>query len=293
LSQTVNFNKENVKAILGMIETTSDDLSINKSDFDSVDKTALEERRTFPAGDDTNAELEIVHYLEGGILNGIQPLPSNTEVKLSFDRAKAAMAFLYSKDVAPFPTDLDNEVIDLLDPYLEVEYITSPYLRNYQSQIVDRPLTIMYDDCNVYLKSIQKGISTIRVDNLMGGLAPDYLYAGFIRTDALGGDFKLSSTCFAMLPIEYTNLTMNGMSVQGFPISSSYAFPLKLFCKFNETNGKTKKTMAGGSLTFQEWCWTSSLISHKFEGEQTNEGWMSFDLKLSSPTTQEYTMGES
>ena len=146
-----------------MIETTSDDLSINKSDFDSVDKTALEERRTFPAGDDTNAELEIVHYLEGGILNGIQPLPSNTEVKLSFDRAKAAMAFLYSKDVAPFPTDLDNEVIDLLDPYLEVEYITSPYLRNYQSQIVDRPLTIMYDDCNVYLKSIQNAISSFPI----------------------------------------------------------------------------------------------------------------------------------
>ena len=46
-------------------------------------------------------------------------------------------------------------------------------------------------------------------------------------------------------------------------------------------------------MTFQEWCWTSSLISHKFEGEQTNEGWMGFEIKLSSPTAHEYTMGES
>ena len=275
-----------------MVETTADDLSMHRNDFINIDDTALDQRKIFPSGDDTTAELEIVHYLEGGILNSIQPLPSNTEIKLSFDRAKAEIALLYAENEEPFPDDLDNSVIQLIDPYLEVEYVTSPYLRNYHSQIIDRPVTIMYDDCDVYLKSIQKGVSQIRMDNIMGGLTPDYFYAGFVQTNALNGSFELSATCFSMLPIEYANLTMNGMFVQGFPISSNYKYPVKLFCKFNETNGKSKKTIGGGAITFAHWANTSSMISHKFEGEQTNEGWLGLDIKLTTPSEHDYTMGE-
>ena len=34
------------------------------------------------------------------------------------------------------------------------------------------------------------------------------------------------------------------------------------------------------------------LISHHFEGEQTNEGWIGFETKFAVPTEVDYTFGE-
>ena len=252
-------------------------------------------RKQFPMTLDNTNLVEVVHYLEGGILNSQQPLPSNSEVKLTFDRAKANMSLLYGEetysDISTIPTDLDGETLELEDPYLVVEYVTSPYLRNFHSQIIDRPITMMYDDCNIYMKSLSAGSTMIRADNLMGGLAPDYLFAGFILTDALNGSFNLSSTCFPHINIGQTNITMNGMSVQGYPMSSSYYLPLQLLCKFNETTGRIKKSMAASSIGLNRFTSSSCFISHKFEGEQTNEGWIGIEVQLSEPTTKDYTLG--
>ena len=61
--------------------------------------------------------------LEGGILNCNQPMPNNTEVKLSFDRNLASIGLLYRE--APgggrtVPTELNNKTLELHDPYLEI-----------------------------------------------------------------------------------------------------------------------------------------------------------------------------
>ena len=269
-----------------------DDQETQYTDVNAFSKS----RKAFPDTEGDNRVVEVVHYLEGGILNSMQPLPSNSEVKLSFDRNKADMALLYGEvsydDDSPAPTELDGKVLELEDPYLIVEYVTSPYLRNFHSQIVDRPITMMYDDCNIYMKSLATGSTMIRADNLMGGLAPDYLFAGFVATDALNGSFELSPTCFPSIKIGSSNITMNGMSVQGFPISSELYLPVQLLCKFNETTGRIKKTMAASAIGMNRFFQTSCFISHKFEGEQTNEGWVGLEVKLQEATTKDYTLGK-
>ena len=241
------------------------------------------------------AQYQQILSLEGGILNCSQPLPNNTEVKLSFDRALASIALLYKKfgDGVTQPTELDNKVLDLIDPYLEVEYVSSPYLRNFYAQIEERPITMRYDDCNVYMKTINKDQSMIRVNNVMGGLTPDYLFAGFVRTDALNGDFNLSSTCFHDIGIKEVCVTLNGMPVQGYPISMDFHKPFKLFRKFTDTIGKTKKSMGASTIDPKFFRAYYCLISHRFEGEPTNEGWIGLDIKLKEPLKEDYTLGKS
>ena len=247
------------------------------------------------ACEDGNKDKIITYVLslEGGILNCNQPLLNNTEVKLSFDRALASVGLIYREfgNAVTQPTTMDNKVIDISDPYLEAEYVSSPYLRNFYAQIVDRPITMRYDDCNIYMKSVNKGQSMIRVNNVMGGLTPDYLFAGLVKTDALNGDFNLSSTQFINPSYAEICITLNGSPVQGYPMTvDDYA--MKMYSKFFDTIGKSKKTIAGSSLECQffmkYYCW----ISHHFEGEQAQQGWIGIDIKLSSPCVDDLTLGK-
>ena len=231
--------------------------------------------------------------LEGGILNCNQPLMSNTEVKLSFDRALASIGLLYRnvipEDGTP-PLTMQNKPIDLIDPYMEVEYVSSPYLRNFYSQIVERPIKMRYDDTNICLKTISKGQSMIRVNNIMGGLTPDYLFAGLVKTDAMNGDFELSSTKFFDPGYREVNITLNGINVQGFPITV-HDETVKLYSKFIDVIGKSKKTFSGSSLNAGYFNSYYCLIAHAFEGEQSNEGWIGLDFKLKEALADDVTLG--
>ena len=147
-----------------------------------------------------------------------------------------------------------------------------------------------YDDCNIYMKTISKGQSMVRVNNIMGGLTPEYLFAGFMKTSALNGDFNLSSTKFANPSYSEVCITLNGSPVQGYPMNVD-KYALKLFSKFFDTVGKSKKTIAGSSLECRfyqmYYCW----ISHHFEGEQAQQGWIGLDIKLNTVAAEDLTLG--
>ena len=98
------------------------------------------------------------------------------------------------------------------------------------------------------MRTVNKDQSMIRVTNIMGGLTPDYIFAGFIRSDALNGDFNLSSSCFAHVGQTEATITLNGMPVQGYPISDNPLLPVKFYSKFVDTIGKTKKTIVGDCI---------------------------------------------
>ena len=83
----------------------------------------------------------LVLNIEGGIMNCPQPLLPNTDVKLSFERNPASYALFHDVLDGPKPTALDNgKAIDIKDCYMELEYVSSPYLRNLHSQIVEKPI---------------------------------------------------------------------------------------------------------------------------------------------------------
>lgn len=241
---------------------------------------------------DKDKSFTYILSLEGGILNCNQPLLNNTEVKLSFDRALASVGLLYRKigsDIVQ-PTTLDNKPLDITDPYIEVEYVSSPYLRNFYAQIEDRPVTMRYDDCNIYMKTINKDQSMIRVSNIMGGLTPDYLFAGMVQTDALNGDFLQSSTRFFDPDYREICITLNGMPVQGYPMSLDEN-GVKLYYKFLDTIGRTKKSLAGSTIDFRFFKGCYCFIGHHFEGEATNEGWIGLDIKLNKALAADATLG--
>ena len=76
--------------------------------------------------------------LEGGFLNCPQPLIPNTEVKFTFERLPATYSLFYSDTKTTLPTSLNGKVVQITDCYLELEYVTSPYLRNLNASIVEK-----------------------------------------------------------------------------------------------------------------------------------------------------------
>ena len=299
LSKMANYNWDYVSSTLGHLEGYGQTpFSCDRDQAELIINnrhgyTPLEDRRIMCR--DGNVDKTVCHVLtlEGGILNCPQPLPSNTEVKLSMDRALASIGLLFREYGANVtqPTTMDNKVIDLIDPYLEVEYISSPYLRNFYAQIIERPITLRFDDCNIYMKTISKGQSMIRVNNIMGGLTPDYLFAGLVKTNALNGDFNLSSTNFINPGYKEICVTLNGMPVQGYPMAVD-EFAVKMYSKFIDTIGRSKKTIAGSLMGTNQFCEYYNWISHHFEGEPSNEGWIGLDLKLSEALDDDVTLGK-
>ena len=307
LSKISNYNSSFVSSALaytegyGAILHSADRSFIEELKTDILKKDIISEYRT-SKGFNKDGNYEFILDLEGGILNCNQPLMSNTEVKLSFDRCLAAIGLLYENwgedqngnDIVQ-PTDLDNKVLDLTDPYMEVEYISSPYLRNFYAQIIERPMTMRYDDCDVYMKSLPEGQTSFRWTNIMGGNTPDYIFGGFMSTASLQGDFN-ESTSFRNMALTEANVSLNGMPVQGYPINGmlltpGYTSSAKLYVKFLDTIGRSKKTMGGQFLSSDVWETYYNLISHKFEGEQSNEGWISIEAKFKEPTTYDTTFG--
>ena len=307
LSKISNYNSSFVTTALAYTEgyganlQSADRHFIEQLKTELIKKDIIAEYRTVYGFNHGN-NFEFILDLEGGILNCIQPLMSNTEVKLSFDRCLAAIGLLYEKwgkdqnnnDVVQ-PTELDNKVLELIDPYMEVEYISSPYLRNFYAQIIERPMTMRYDDCDVYMKSLPEGQTSFCWTNIMGGNTPDYIFGGFMSSASLQGHFE-ESTSFRNMFLTEANLSLNGMPVQGYPITGMLLKPgatssAKLYVKFLDTIGRSKKTMGGQCISASSWATYYNLISHKFEGEQSNEGWISMETKFKEATTYDTTFG--
>ena len=232
--------------------------------------------------------------LEGGFLNCPQPLIPNTEVKFTFERLPATYSLFYSDTKTTLPTSLNGKVVQITDCYLELEYVTSPYLRNLNASIVEKPITYHYDDYQIYLKDLAKGAQTFRVNSLCGGLTPEYIFAGFMPAKSFDPDFMTTSVVFQNPGIREACMTLNGAPVQGYPITMFLPnHKEQLYSRFLDTIGKSKKTASGGTISLDTFGTDFCLISHHFEGENTNEGWIGFDVKFNKPTEEDYTFGKT
>ena len=211
---------------------------------------------------------------DAGFLGNPDPLFENCELKLRFDRADPMVALLKKEEGGSCPE------IKIEDCYAVTEYISSPDLRDYFDRIEYEPLLYKYEDVEVLVKSIPYNQTRIRFDNLRGGNTPSHIFAGIIKTDSLDGDSTLSSSQFTCSAVEEMNFTLNGNSVNGYPLSikdGSSVFPLQ---KFIDSTMRTSNVSCGKFLTPNEfrfnWIW-----AHQFEAEQTSQGWCGINFKLS------------
>ena len=223
-------------------------------------------------GDVTRIDFTLIPNV--GFLTNPDPLMKNCELKLSFDRAdpKCAMIELESG------TALGN--IEISNCYAVTEYISSPELRSYFDRIENVPIQYNYEDIEVLIKSIPQGDTNIRFDNLRGGNIPSHIFAGIIKTDALNGDPKLCSSKFSHANVTEMNFTLNGNSVNGYPIEVHNTSPIYPMQKFIDSTMRINNINSGGFLTINEfkfnWIW-----AHHFEAEESAQGWSGINFKLS------------
>ena len=214
-------------------------------------------------------------------LGNNDPLPKNTELKLSFDRTEASI---------PLLSDTKQEIeLVLNECYAVTEYVSSPEKRKYFESIDYEPLRYEFEECEVYSKSIPQGETNIRFDNLRGGNVPSHMFIGLIDTESLNGDYTLSSTKFSPHKVSQMNITLNGNSVNGYPIKIDHERCVLPLTKFIDCTNQIQNVNAGATLSSSEfnynWIW-----SHCFEAEETSRGWIGVDFKLDAAFTKAMTM---
>lgn len=210
-----------------------------------------------------------------GFLANPIPLMKNTELKLSFDRASPAVALLKNGDITT-----ECKYIELDDVYATTEYISSPEWRNYFEYVDAGPLVYEYEDCDVLIKNLEKGSTEFRFDNLRGGQVPRYIFMALIPQKSLNGDFDHSSTRFTACNVIEANVTLNGNSVDVFPITIKNNSAVYPFHKFIDDTGRLYNSDCGGTLLLSEFEF-NFLWSHKFEASVSPNGWIGLSLKTS------------
>ena len=236
--------------------------------------------------DDQIFELQ---YAPGvGLLNSAVPLLPGCEVKLSFDRATVQLA-LVQKTLDEIQLD---KKLALTNLYCKARYYSSPYLRRKFDSIKEKDLHYNYDECSVYLKNLPKGETNIRMNNIFGGNTPTHIFCGVIRSEALTGNSQLSATRFQRHFVKEANLTLNGYSCSGYPLSNVNGSALPAYMKYLQTTNRKFNTDCGRQIAPLDFKNFHFLYSHEFEGDQTEQGWIGLELKLEKPFEDNFTLGK-
>ena len=141
----------------------------------------------------------------------------------------------------------------------------------------------------ITVKSIPRGEKEIRFDNLRGGKVPDCVFIALLPQTNLSGDYADSSTHFQRNSVTEMNITLNGNSVNGYPMSCRNGSPVNVLQKFIQTTGHHYNIKSPGTFDLaefmQSWIW-----SHKFEAEICDQGWLGVNFTLQKPFTENMVM---
>ena len=281
-----NFNRDYLDTIMGA-EGYYDSYNSDASDLKATSATKVVNFRrsgiastteTVTNKDGETADLTFRWYEFSfipslGFLADSDPLLTDCELVLSLNRAKPETAVIKTGQ----GDDLD--FIELKHVHAVTEYISSPQLRTYFQSIDQNPIIYKYDSIDVITKQLPLNDTVVRFDNMRGGSIPSYIFAGIIPTSAISGDYERSSTGFQWNGVEEFNVTLNGNSCNGFPMvvrREGSVIPLQ---QFNDVTGRLLNVEAGSGMTLTKFA-TNFIWSHRFEAEQTANGWIGIDFKL-------------
>jgi hypothetical protein len=268
-------------------------------DIYNVDSTSLTEtenlnriklsRKSLCKTGQTNVFYDLLFKPPSGLLNSKKPLIPKTEMIISFDRAPSELALI--NEVEKTESTLDGKAIELKNVFMRASYYSSPYLRNYFDKINSQEISYKYDECQVLQKSLPTGLNNIRLANLIGGNTPKYLFAGIIESASLSGDIDKCSTAFKHHGVTEFDLTLDGYSVNGFPITSEDESPLNVYDQFLRTTNRKFDNLCGAQIEPEDFQLFHYIYAHKFCGETSETGWIGVNLKLEKAYTQNYTLG--
>ena len=130
------------------------------------------------------------------------------------------------------------------------------------------------------------------MDNLRGGNTPDFVFVGIINTKALNGDADYGSTVFKNYNIQDFTLTLNGTACQGFPVKVSNNNPIWPYYKFYDVLGRNSNPVISGQTKLEQFK-DQVIFAHKFEGEESTQGWIGVSLTHSNSSgfTEQFSLG--
>lgn len=229
---------------------------------------------------------DFVFVPNDGFLNSNAPLLNDCELKLSFDRSKADVAFIKIGDVT---NDLTDKVLEISNCFAVTEYVSSESIRKRFSKIDTRPITYAYDNCDVTLKTLPVNETTIRIDNIRGGNNPALLFVGLIPTEALNGNFNSSSTGFHQAGVSKISITLNGKMVNGYPLENFGESPVVALQKYYDVTNRYLNILSPDGLSFQKFKF-NWVYGHRFEAETTSQVWIRIHLELSAAMRESFTL---
>ena len=253
--------------------------------LDAVTKT----RQSFVTSSGDTVTYDLLFKPPSGILNSDKPLLPKMEMILSFDRATSEIGLLNKSSA--FDSPLTGKVIEMTNVFLRANYYSTPYLRNYFGTISNKEICYKYDECAVYQKNLPQGTTIIRMNNLIGGNTPSYIFCGVIKSSALNGSFQESSTRFQRHGVCEFDLTLDGYSVNGFPITSEDQSALMVYEKFLRTTNRKFNNACSKMVEFPDFREFHYIYGHKFSGESSEQGWIGINIKLEQEYTSNYTLG--
>ena len=234
--------------------------------------------------DKTKRVYEFLFVPNSGFLNSNDPLLNNCELKLSFDRSPNSIAF-----IAPYGDKGIDDIVEIKDCYAMTEYISSEALRKHFSKIQLSPIIYQYEEIEVTYKNLPLNELNIRLDNIKGGNNPICLFMGIVQTEALSGASELSTTNFRQHGVRSVNLTLNGNSVNGFPVEIRNNSPVIPMYLFNSVTNRFYNSNAGEGYDIGHFK-SNWLYSHFFESEHTSQGWLGVTLGLEEPYEESHTL---
>ena len=273
-----NFNQNYITTGLNT-ELYFDNANCGYNDLNANHNTVEKNRRNYwgVANADGKYSYDFSIIPSFGFLADPLPLVKNVELKLSFDRANGNMGVI-KWDENPNLPSLDNP-LEILNCHAVTEWVTSSSMRSFFDGIDSNPIVYKYEEAEVVVRALDKDDKNLRIDAIKGGNLPSYIFAGIIPQSSMSGTLESCSTEFTQNGVIRFNFTIDGQSVNGYPIeisNPSRVFPLTKFLDTTSRllNVDVAKTL--GVETFKH----NYLWSHKFEVEKSSSGWIGIDLKL-------------
>ena len=241
--------------------------------------STLAKRRTQGQTHGSNKIYDFVFVPNCGFLNSNLPLLNNCELKLSFDRLNMEVGFMEAGDTGVTNAQIGSPVT-IKDCEAITEYIMSDDLEKYFMNIDNGPIPYYYQECDITIKGLPKDETNIRLDNVKGGDVPVIMFAGIIPTASLSGVISESVTSFDCNNVSEFNISLNGNSVNGYPMYNKLLSPVYPFYKFMEATSRYMNPESGESLKLGQFM-HNWIYAHRFEGETSDKGWLGINMKLS------------
>ena len=146
MSKIGNYNANCLESCFAQ-EGLSDLYNFNKTNLAAND-TLIDIRRRGATDSSGKKRYEFAYIPNIDILAEPYPLNKGIELKISFDRAPYQCALIETGT----PTNAENGAIEILDAHAWVDFVSSPFYRNYFSRIESGPINYTYETTDVLIR---------------------------------------------------------------------------------------------------------------------------------------------